>query len=100
MIRLGTKRLEVEIDQAKGAEIVRLGRPGGMKGLAWIDSEWPLRTGAGGVYYSADLDWLSGHRGGWQEMFPNAGAGCTIDGVFHPVHGDPPQVNRGGSNPP
>ena len=71
-----------------------------MKGLAWIDSEWPLRTGAGGVYYSADLDWLSGHRGGWQEMFPNAGAGCTIDGVFHPVHGDPPQVNRGGSNPP
>ncbi len=88
MIRLGTDHLEVEIDERRGAEIRRLGRPGGINRLAWIDSEWPLRASAGGVYYSADLDWLSEHRGGWQEMFPNAGAGCVVAGIPHPVHGE------------
>lgn len=88
MIRLGTEHLDVEVDEGRGAEIVRLGRPGGLNRLAWIDSDWPLRARAGGAYYSADLDWLSEHRGGWQEMFPNAGAGCVVDGVSHPVHGE------------
>ena len=88
MIRLANACLEVEIDERRGAEIVRLSRPGGINRLAWIYSDWPLRAGAGGVYSSSDLDWLSEHRGGWQEMFPNAGAGCTVEGVPHPVHGE------------
>jgi len=88
VIRLGTEHPEVGVDESRGAEIVRLGRPGGVTRLAWIDSDWPLRAGAGGAYHSADLDWLSEHRGGWQEMFPNAGAGCTFDGIPHPVHGE------------
>lgn len=88
MIRLETGHLEVEIDEARGAEVVRLGRPGGVNRLAWIDSDWPLRARAGGAYHSPDLDWLSEHRGGWQEMFPNAGAGCVVDGIPHPVHGE------------
>ena len=92
MIRLATEHLEVEVDEGRGAEIVRLARPGGLNRLAWIDSEWPLRARAGGVYHSADLDWLSEHRGGWQEMFPNAGAGCVVDGVSHPVHGEASMV--------
>ena len=88
MIRLATAHLEVELDEGRGAEIVRLGRPGGPNRLARIDSDWPLRAGAGGSYHSADLEWLSEHRGGWQEMFPNAGAGCTVNGIPHPVHGE------------
>ena len=88
MIRLDTAHLEVVVNEDRGAEIVRLARPGGRNRLAWIDSDWPLRAGAGGVYQSADLDWLSEHRGGWQEMFPNAGAGCTVRGIPHPVHGE------------
>ena len=36
----------------------------------------------------ATLDWLSHYRGGWQVMFPNAGAECTVDGLPHPVHGE------------
>lgn len=88
MIRLETEHLQVDLDESRGAEIVRLGRPGGVNRLAWIDSDWPLRAGAGGSYHSADLDWLSEHRGGWQEMFPNAGAGCTVEGIPHPVHGE------------
>lgn len=88
MIRLRTAHLEVMVDQQKGAEMVWLGRPGGLNRLAWIDSDWPLRASAGASYYSSDLDWLSEHRGGWQEMFPNAGAGCTVGGVTHPVHGE------------
>ena len=92
MIHLRTEHLEVDVDEGRGAEIVRLARPGGMNRLAWIDSDWPLRAGAGGAYYSADLDWLSEHRGGWQEMFPNAGAGCMVDGIPHPVHGEASMV--------
>ena len=88
MIRLASPRLEVVIDEGRGAQIVRLGRPGGPNRLAWIDSDWPLRASAGGSYGSADLAWLSEHRGGWQEMFPNAGASCTVDGIPHPVHGE------------
>lgn len=88
MISLRTAHLEVEVDEGRGAEIVRLARPGGLNRLAWIDSDWPLRASAGGVYHSADLEWLSEHRGGWQEMFPNAGAGCTVGGIPHPVHGE------------
>lgn len=88
MIRLITAHLEVRVDESRGAEIVWLGRPGGRNRLAWIDSDWPLRASAGASYYSSDLEWLSEHRGGWQEMFPNAGAGCTVDGITHPVHGE------------
>ena len=88
MIRLATEHLEVEVNEERGAEIVRLGRPSGRNRLAWIPSDWPLRAGSGGAYYSADLDWLSEHRGGWQEMFPNAGAACNVDGIPHPVHGE------------
>ena len=88
MIRLSNAHLQARVDEGKGAEIVFLGRPGGPNRLAWIDSDWPLRASAGASYYSPDLDWLSEHRGGWQEMFPNAGAGCTVGGVNHPVHGE------------
>ena len=88
MIRLRSAHLEVKVDENRGAEIVWLGRPGGPNRLAWIDSDWPLRASAGASYYSSDLDWLSEHRGGWQEMFPNAEAGCTVGGVTHPVHGE------------
>jgi galactose mutarotase-like enzyme len=88
MICLGTPHLKVKVDESKGAEIVWLGTPGGPNRLAWIDSDWPLRASAGASYYSSDLDWLSEHRGGWQEMFPNAGAGCTVGGITHPVHGE------------
>lgn len=88
MILLRTAHLEVRVDEGKGAEITSLGTPGGPNRLAWIDSDWPLRASAGASYYSPDLEWLSEHRGGWQEMFPNAGAGCTVDGIPHPVHGE------------
>ena len=88
MIRLETDHLEVDVDERRGANIVRLARPGGMNRLAWIDSDWPLRAGSGGVYDSSDYAWLSEHRGGWQEMFPNAGAACSVNSIPHPVHGE------------
>ena len=48
----------------------------------------PCPPGGSMTYGSSTLDWLSHYRGGWQVMFPNAGAECTVDGVAHPVHGD------------
>ena len=88
MIDLRSSHLQVRVDEGMGAEIIWLGRPGGRNRLAWIDSDWPLRASGGASYYSQYLDWLSDHRGGWQEMFPNAGGSCTVEGVTHPVHGE------------
>ncbi|MYF83663.1 MAG: hypothetical protein F4176_05955 [Acidimicrobiia bacterium] len=88
MIQLETEHLEVDVDERSGANIVRLARPGGTNRLAWIDSDWPIRASAGGSYDSPDHAWVSEHRGGWQEMFPTAGAGCKYGGIPHPVHGE------------
>ena len=33
-------------------------------------------------------DWLSEYRGAWQELFPNAGAACTVLDVPLPFHGE------------
>jgi galactose mutarotase-like enzyme len=32
-------------------------------------------------------DWLSRYRGGWQELLPNAGLGCTVGEHEHRFHG-------------
>lgn len=31
---------------------------------------------------------LGGYAGGWQELFPNTGDACSVDGADHPFHGD------------
>jgi hypothetical protein len=41
-----------------------------------------------GAPQSRTARWLAQYRGGWQVMFPNAGAECELHGHFHPVHGE------------
>ena len=40
----------------------------------------PLPSASGEASQTA---WLDHYGGGWQELFPNAGAACTVDGAAH-----------------
>lgn len=88
LIELISGSLRVVVDAGRGGDIVFVGRPGGRNALFHEAWETPLPAGRSMSYGSGALDWLSHYRGGWQVMFPNAGAECTVDGLPHPVHGE------------
>ena len=88
VIELESGSLRVVVDPDRGGEIVFIGRPGGPNALFHEAWGTPLPAGRSMTYGSGTLDWLSHYRGGWQVMFPNAGAECTVDGLPHPVHGE------------
>src|SRR5262245_24201663 len=89
MIELRSPHLVVRIDVDRGAEITHLGRSGTENVLAWGE-DWvgPLPAERSRSYGSDAIDWLSGYRLGWQEMFPNAGDACTVMDVPLPFHGE------------
>ncbi len=88
LIELRNAHLRVVVDADHGAEIVTLA---GADDVNWLSQPaWrsPLPAGASESYGNQVLDWLSEYRGGWQELFPNAGAGCEVMGVPLPFHGE------------
>lgn len=88
VLRLANPQIEVELDPDHGAEILAIRRPGGPNVLAtydWVSPVWASRST---TYGDPVNDWLSEYRGGWQELFPNGGAACTVDGVPLPFHGE------------
>lgn len=88
MIELATLHLRVQIDPDRGAEILFVGRPNGSNMLAHYDWATPLRPGDSTTYGTSYLDWHAAYRGGWQELFPNAGAECLVGEVPLPYHGE------------
>ena len=92
MIELQNAHLHVSIDPDHGAEIVHLslasGPNSGVNVLSAPKWDTPLPASRSRSYGSDALDWLSEYRGGWQELFPNAGAGGTVSGVPIPFHGE------------
>lgn len=88
MIKLASAALEVWLDPDRGAEITRVSAPGGRNLLFHDPTRTPLRASRSTGYGSSADDWLSEYRGGWQELFPNAGAACEVAGVQLPFHGE------------
>jgi galactose mutarotase-like enzyme len=88
VIRLGNGAIEVHVDPERGGEIRHVGPAGGGNVLFWDPSSSPLRASRSTGYGTSEADWLSEYRGGWQELFPNAGAACTVNGVPLPFHGE------------
>jgi len=89
MIELRSPHLVSRIDVDRGAEIRHLGRNDVENVLASGD-DWtaPLPAARSKTYGGDELDWLSGYRLGWQELFPNAGDPCTVMDVPLPFHGE------------
>jgi hypothetical protein len=88
MLKLANASIEVEVNPDLGGEIVSLRRPGRANVLASYDWRSPLEASRSTSYGDEGNDWLSEYRGGWQELFPNGGAACTVAGVPLPFHGE------------
>ncbi|MEQ1768886.1 MAG: DUF4432 family protein [Devosia sp.] len=80
--------LKVRIDLDQGAEITHLLTPKGENVLFLGDWKSPIHASQSQSYGNQALDWLSSYRGGWQELFPNAGGAGTVMGTPMPFHGD------------
>lgn len=88
LLTLSTEHLVVEVDAARGAQVLRFGPPDGPNLLFRGDWAAPVPATDSVGYGRDELDWLSHYRGGWQELFPNAGAAGTSLGVATPFHGE------------
>lgn len=86
----GALRVRIDLDQ--GAEITHLHIPGGENLLFLGDWRSPLAAQSSQGYGNQALDWLSAYRGGWQELFPNAGGAGTVMGTPMPFHGEVSRV--------
>jgi hypothetical protein len=87
-IVLGNGALTVHVDLDLGAEITHLVTADGTNLL--YRGEWtsPVPSWNSESYGNQALDWLSAYRGGWQELFPNAGGAGTVLGTPLPFHGE------------
>jgi hypothetical protein len=87
-LMLYTDHLRVRVDLDLGAEITHLENAAGENMLFYADWKSPLPVSSGTSYGSGVYDWLSEYRGGWQELFPNAGSPCDVLGTPLPFHGE------------
>jgi hypothetical protein len=88
MIELKSAAMHVTVDPNHGAEVLRVAGAAGINVLAAPDWQSPLPAAASRSYGHEVLDWLSEYRGGWQELFPNAGPPCEVMGVPLAFHGE------------
>ena len=79
--------MTLRIDPVNGAEITHIEDALGRNMLFMADWRSPLPL-SHGSYGNGVLDWLASYRGGWQELFPNAGGACTVMGTPLPFHGE------------
>jgi hypothetical protein len=87
-IELKNAAMQVVVDPDHGAEVVRLAGADGINVLSASDWLSPLPASASRSYGNEVLDWLSEYRGGWQELFPNAGPACEVMGTPLSFHGE------------
>ena len=80
---LASDGLRVEVDPGGGADVLSVRDAQGREVL--FEPHWRAGPGDRG---RDDQSWVSGWRGGWTLLFPNAGPACTHRGRRHPYHGD------------
>lgn len=87
-ITLQNPVIQITVDLDQGAEITHIANAQGVNMLFYADWQSPLRASRSASYGSQVMDWLSEYRGGWQELFPNAGNPCDVMGTPLPFHGE------------
>ncbi|MBK8021242.1 MAG: DUF4432 family protein [Chloroflexi bacterium] len=87
-ITLHNAHLDVVVDLEHGAEITHIANAQGVNMLYYADWQSPVRASRSTSYGNGVYDWLSEYRGGWQELFPNAGNPCEVMGTPLPFHGE------------
>lgn len=78
--------LRLTILAGRGADVVEcLYKPSDLD-LTWL-TQWGIPTKPVPSDYPPDVDsFLNGYPGGWQSIFPNGGAPCTVGGVDFAQH--------------
>jgi Domain of unknown function (DUF4432) len=84
--------LRVRVAPRRGAEIREIASSVSPNMLFFDDWPSPVRASESASYGTSQLDWLSEWRGGWQELFPNAGDACEVMAVPLPFHGEVSQA--------
>lgn len=87
-LELTNSAIRVVVDADHGAEIIELAGADGANVLFTGDWRTPVPASASQSYGNQILDWLSEYRGGWQELFPNAGGAGDVLGTPLPFHGE------------
>jgi hypothetical protein len=91
-LALTNRYLTVSVVPEHGAEIRAVASASSPNMLFYDDWATPARAFQSASYGTSQLDWLSEWRGGWQELFPNAGDACEVMGVPLPFHGEVSQA--------
>lgn len=86
-MRLRTDGIEVEVVPGKGGDILAVRAPGGPNVL--YETPWGLpHRGTLLPVGGSHAAFLDQYPGGWQTLFPNAGAEGHIGGALQPFHGE------------
>lgn len=87
---LTNRHVTAVVEPDNGANIRHIGIGSAQQHNVLAQYDWvsPVPSDDGASYGDSRLDWLSGYRGGWQILTPNAGAECETGGVTHPFHGE------------
>lgn len=84
LLELATTELVIQIDPARGAVITSaVARRAGVELL--FQAPWP--AGPPELAGRDEEAWTTAWQGGWNVLFPNAGAACEVGGRRHPFHG-------------
>ncbi|MFB2596171.1 hypothetical protein ACEXQE_00110 [Herbiconiux sp. P17] len=87
-LTLRSAHAAVMLDPDRGGELQSFTVGPSENLLFYADWRSPLSADDGPVYGSTELDWLSRYNGGWQVLFPNAGAEGRVAGVPVAFHGE------------
>lgn len=88
MNQLSNPAAHVDIDPHRGASILHFGATSAPADNVLASYHWESPLPQANGYGTSQQDWLSGYRGGWQLLTPNAGAESSVAGVRHPFHGE------------
>lgn len=83
MLRLESQGIELVLDPARGGEVRSL-RPSGGPELLF---QAPWDQGGDPAPDADERSWTEAWQGGWQLLFPNAGASCEVGARRHGFHG-------------
>jgi galactose mutarotase-like enzyme len=87
-VELTSPHAKVVLDPERGGEIQSFTAGDSENLIFYADWQSPLSVDKGPSYGSTELDWLSRYQGGWQVLFPNAGAEAEVGGVPVAFHGE------------
>jgi galactose mutarotase-like enzyme len=87
-VRIENEHLSVTTTPDKGADILSIRHVASGFDPMWV-SPWGVRR-PGQIHTAPDsqVAWMDAYAGGWQELFPNGGTGCTLHGADLPFHGE------------